>query len=137
MVAFAMAPARGISQRLADRLFVGTRRLDFQATMKQAAAILKSVTTLRDLLERFAETIAQAADTNRVMILLSRKDLYAQHYPAPTRQSKIDLPRDHPLLTYLKASGEPIVLDELHRIRSTPEVHRVIAQMHHLNLAVV
>ena len=137
VVAFAMAPARGISQRLADRLFVGTRRLDFQATMKQAAAILKSVTTLRDLLERFAETIAQAADTNRVMILLSRKDLYAQHYPAPTRQSKIDLPRDHPLLTYLKASGEPIVLDELHRIRSTPEVHRVIAQMHHLNLAVV
>ena len=33
IVAFAMAPARGISQRLADRLFVGTRRLDFQATL--------------------------------------------------------------------------------------------------------
>ncbi len=46
VVAFAMAPARGVSRSLADRLFVGTRRLDFQATMNQATAILRSVTTL-------------------------------------------------------------------------------------------
>ncbi len=58
VIAFAMAPARGVSQSLADRLFIGTRRLDFQATMNQAAAILRSVTTLADLLERFGLTIA-------------------------------------------------------------------------------
>jgi len=137
VVAFAMAPARGISQRLADRLFVGTRRLDFQATMNQAAAILKSVTTLRELLERFAGTIAQAVGTDRVLILLAQKDVFAQQHPPPTRESQIDLPKGHPLLSYLCSSGQPIVLDELHRIRPTPELHRVINQMRHLNVAVV
>jgi hypothetical protein len=58
VIAFAMVPARGISQSLANRLFLGTRRLDFQATMNQAAAILRSVTTVPDLLERFGLTIA-------------------------------------------------------------------------------
>src|SRR5260370_32050429 len=132
-----MAPARGLSQRLADRLFVGTRRIDFQATMNQATAILKSVTTLRELLERFAGTIAQAVGTDRVLILLAQKEVYAQHHPPPTRESRIDLPKDHPLLIYLRTSGQPIVLDELDRIRPTQEVHRVIGQMRHLNLAVV
>ncbi len=137
VVAFAMAPARGVSQRLAERLFISAQRLDFRATVGTAAAILKSVTTLRDLLERFAQTIAQAANTERILILLAQKDEYAQYYPAPTRQSQIDLPKDHPLLNYLRTSGQPIVLDELHRIRPTAEVHRIINQMHHLNLAVV
>src|ERR1041385_2414664 len=137
VIAFAMAPARGISQRLAERLFISTQRLDFGATMKQAAAILKSVTTLRELLERFAGTIAQAVNTDRVLILLAQKDVYAQHHPPPTRESGIDLPKDHPLVSYLCTSGQPIVLDELHRIRPTPELHRVVSQMRHLNVSVV
>jgi len=137
VIAFAMAPARGVSQRLAERLFISAQRLDFRATVSNAAAILKSVTTLRDLLERFAQTIAQAANTERVVILLAQKDSYTQYYPAPTRQSQIELPKDHPLLNYLKSSGQPIVLDELHRIRPTAEVHRIINQMQHLDLAVV
>jgi PAS domain S-box-containing protein len=137
VIAFAMAPARGVSQHLAERLFISAQRLDFRATVGTATAILKSVTTLRDLLERFAQTIAQAANTERVLILLAQKDEYAQYYPAPTRQSQIDLPKDHPLLNYLRTSGQPIVLDELHRIRPTAQVHRIINQMQHLNLAVV
>jgi PAS domain S-box-containing protein len=137
VIAFAMAPARGVSQRLAERLFISAQRLDFRATVGNAAAILKSVTTLRDLLERFAQTIAQAANTERVIILLAQKDSYTQYYPAPTRHSQIELPKDHPILNYLKSSGQPIVLDELHRIRPTAEVHRIINQMQHLDLAVV
>jgi PAS domain S-box-containing protein len=137
VVAFAMAPARGVSQRLAERLFISVQRLDFRATVGNAATILKSVTTLGDLLARFAQTIAQAANTERVVILLAQKESYAQQYPAPTRQSQIDLPKDHPLVAYLKASGKPIVLDELHRVRPTSEIQQIINQMQHLNLAVV
>jgi PAS domain S-box-containing protein len=137
VIAFAMAPARGISQRLAERLFISAHRLDFRATVGKAATILKSVTTLGDLLERFARTIAQAANTDRVIILLTQKNEYTQQYPHPTRQSSIALPKDHPLVSYLIATGQPIVLDELHRIRPTPETHRVIHQMQHLNLSVV
>ena len=71
------------------------------------------------------------------MILLAQKDVFAQQHPPPTRESQIDLPKGHPLLSYLCSSGQPIVLDELHRIRPTPELHRVINQMRHLNVAVV
>jgi hypothetical protein len=83
VIAFAMAPARGISQSLADRLFIGTRRLDFRSTMNEAAAILKSVTTLQDLLERFAKTIAGAVGTDSVFILLPDQQGFSQHYPLP------------------------------------------------------
>ena len=39
VIAFAMAPARGISQRFANRLFIGSRGIDFQSTMNQAAVV--------------------------------------------------------------------------------------------------
>jgi PAS domain S-box-containing protein len=136
VVAFAMAPARGMSQRLAERLFISAHRLDFRTTVSKAAKILASVTTLRDLLNRFAKTVAEAANTDRVLILLGQKNGYAQQHPIPTRQSQLDLPKDHPIVNYLKATGQPIVLDELHRARPTAEIHRVIHQMQHLNLAV-
>ncbi len=84
VVAFAMAPARGVSQSLADKLFLGTRRLDFRSTMNEAAAILKSVTTLQDLLERFAKTIAGAVATDSVFILLPDHNAFSQHYPLPS-----------------------------------------------------
>ena len=141
VIAFAMAPARGVSQSLADRLFVGTRRLDFQAIMNQAAAILRSVTTLADLLERFGLTIAQAVDTERVFILLPEPNFFAQRYPAVqldagARTTRIELHQDQAIIAELSKTQEPIILDELHRVRSTPELERVRKQMQSLQIAV-
>ncbi len=139
VVAFAMAPARGVSQTLSDRLFVGTRRLDFQATMNQAAAILRSVTTLADLLERFGLTIGQAVDTERVFLLLPEEEFYAQRFPtvqAGSRTTRMELHRDQAIIAHLERTKEPIILDELHRIRSTPELERVRRQMKSLHVAV-
>src|SRR5260370_42100299 len=70
VIAFAMAPARRVSQHLAERLFISAQRLDFRAPVGTATAILKSVTPLPDLLERFAQTIAQAANPDRALIVL-------------------------------------------------------------------
>ncbi len=139
VVAFAMAPARGVSQTLADRLFVGTRRLDFQATMNQATAILRSVTTLADLLERFGLTIGQAVDTERVFLLLPEQEFYAQRFPTVqpgSRTTRMELHRDQAIIAHLERTKEPIILDELHRIRSTPELERVRRQMKSLHVAV-
>jgi len=139
VVAFAMAPARGISQSLADRLFVGTRRLDFRTTMNQAAVILKSVTTLQDLLERFAKTIAGAVATDNVSILLPDQAGFLQQYPLPTSESRgpvLALNKDQPIITYLETYREPIVLDELHRMRQTPELEAVEKQLETLQIAV-
>jgi nitrogen-specific signal transduction histidine kinase len=139
VIAFAMAPARGISQSLADRLFVGTRRLDFRSTMNQAAAILKSVATLQDLLERFAKTIAGAVATEHVFILLPSQQGFSQQYPIPISESPnaiLTLSKEQPTIVYLESHPEPLVFDELHRMRQTPELEAVERQMKSLQIAV-
>jgi PAS domain S-box-containing protein len=139
VVAFAMAPARGVSQSLADKLFLGTRRLDFRSTMNEAAAILKSVTTLQDLLERFAKTIAGAVATDKVFILLPGHHSFAQHYPLSTPESAapaLVLHKDDAIIQYLRTHRETLVLDELHRMRQTSELEAVEKQMASLHIAV-
>ena len=137
VIAFAMAPARGVSQRLADRLFVGSRQLDFQATMKQAAAILQSVTTLDELLQRFAKTIGDAVETDRVFILLPDRTGFSQAYPAAELGSRyrLQIMRDQATIAQLEAEREPIVMDELHRVRPTPQLQRVMRQLDSLQIA--
>jgi PAS domain S-box-containing protein len=139
VVAFAMAPARGVSQSLADKLFLGTRRLDFRSTMNEAAAILKSVTTLQDLLERFAKTIAGAVATDSVFILLPGHHSFSQHYPLPTPEvaaPALVLRKGDAIIQYLETHRETLVLDELHRMRQTPELDAVEKQMASLHVAV-
>ncbi|MEY2585197.1 MAG: hypothetical protein QOD80_1223 [Verrucomicrobiota bacterium] len=139
VVAFAMAPARGISQRFANRLFIGSRGMDFQSTMSEAAGILKSVSTLQDLLDRFAKTIGEAVGTDRVFILLPAKEAYAQQYPAISLEpdgAELRLSRDDPTISYLETHQEVLVLDELHRIRKTPELEQAAKEMERLKIAV-
>ncbi len=136
VVAFAMAPARGISQRLAERLFIGSHQLDFRATVSKAAKILSSVTTLRDLLDRFANTVAGAVGTDRVFILLQDKQGFSQQYPMAELGSRqrLELTRDQATIAQLESSREPIVMDELHRARPTPQLQRVMRQLDSLQI---
>ena len=137
VIAFAMAPARGISQRLAERLFIGSHQLDFRATVSKAAKILASVTTLRDLLDRFANTVAEAVGTERVFILLPDKQGFSQRYPMvePGARYCLELSRDQATITELESNREPIVMDELHRARPTPQLQRVMRQLDSLQIA--
>jgi len=136
-IAFAMAPARGLSQRLAERLFIGSHQLDFRATVSNATKILASVTTLRDLLDRFAQTVAEAVGTDRVIILLPTKQGFSQQYPAVEAGSRyfLELSRDQATITELELNREPIVLEELHRSRPTPQLQRVVRQLEPLDVA--
>src|ERR1043165_6831857 len=100
-VTFAMAPARGFSQSLADRLFVGGRRIDFRATVSKAAAILESVTTLPDLLRSFATTIGQAVGTDSVRIYLAQRKVFRKHYPVSNSPGAVnELAEDNPLVQW-------------------------------------
>lgn len=137
VIAFAMAPARGMSQRLAERLFIGSHQLDFRATVSKAAKVLASVATLRDLLDRFAHTVAEAVGTDRIFILLPAKHGFVQHYPQvePSSRQYLELSRDQATITQLQSSREPIVLDELHRARPTPQLQRVMRQLDSLQIA--
>jgi nitrogen-specific signal transduction histidine kinase len=139
VIAFAMAPARGVSRRLAERLFITTKGLDFRATVSKAAEILSSITTLRDLLQRFASTILEAVGAERVVILLVERDQYVtacavSHSGGSGTDCSLAL--DGPIATYLKAHRESVVLDELHRVRPTAEVLQLSERMLELNVAV-
>jgi PAS domain S-box-containing protein len=138
-VAFAMAPARGFSQRLADKLFVGSKGLDFRQTMSQAAAILQSVTTLSDLLRRFASTIGEAVGTDTVTIYLKgKKGEFVHRYGVgPNKPVRLTSPlsTDGPLVHWLNSHREPLILDQLHRIRPTPLVVNVRERLKELNAA--
>jgi PAS domain S-box-containing protein len=128
-VALSMAPARGVSKNFADKLFVNTSGLDFQATVSKAAGILSSVTTLDDLLERFAATVGDAVGTDRVVILLRERDVF--HDP----RHQITLPIEGPMIGYLEQHRGPVIRDELHRIHQTPEVVATLNRMHAMHLA--
>jgi PAS domain S-box-containing protein len=137
VIAIAMAPARGISQQLAERLFIRSHQLDFRATVSKAAKILSSVTTLRDLLDSFAQTVAEAVGTDRVFILLPGRIGFSQQYPAIASNGhhRLELTRDQATIEQLESNREPIVIDELHRIRSTPQLLRVTRQLDSLQIA--
>jgi PAS domain S-box-containing protein len=139
VISFAMAPARGVSRRLAERLFISSHQLDFRATVSKATEILSSVTTLQDLLRRFANTIAGAVGADRVLILLHSRDGYFTRYSlsqSGEAQPDYELPLEGPVTNYLKAHREPAVLDELQRIRQTPEVLGLVNRMRGLKIAV-
>ena len=118
-VTFAMAPARGFSQSLADRLFVGGR-IDFRTTVSKAAAILESVTTLPDLLRRFATTIGQAVGTDSVTIYLAQRKVFRKSYPVSGSPGPVEeLAEDSPLVQWLTTHHEPVIVEELLRVRGT------------------
>ena len=125
---FAMAPARGFSQSLADRLFVGGRGIDFRATVSKAAAILESVTTLPDLLRRFATTIGQAIGTDSVTIYLARRKVFRKSYPSSA--GTVDqFKEEEPLVQWLATHHEPLILEELHRVRATATTFAIRRQL--------
>ncbi len=138
VIAFAMAPARGVSQRFAERLFIGSHQLDFRATVSKAAKILSSVTTLRDLLDKFANTVAGAVGTERIFILLPDRQGFSQQYPMvePGSRQRLELTRDQATIVQLESEHEPVVMDELRRVRPTEQLQSVMRQLNSLQVAV-
>src|SRR3954447_4808853 len=125
---FAMAPARGFSQSLADRLFVGGRGIDFRATVSKAAVILESVTTLPDLLRRFATTIGEAIGTDSVTIYLAQRKVFRKSYPSSS--GTVDqFKEEEPLVQWLATHHEPLILEELHRVRATVTTFAIRRQL--------
>ncbi|PYK78835.1 MAG: hypothetical protein DME38_09130 [Verrucomicrobia bacterium] len=125
-ITFAMAPARGFSQSLAERLFVGGRRIDFRTTVSKATAILESVTTLPDLLSRFATTIGQAVGTDSVRIYLAQRKVFRKRYPVSSSPGSVEeLAEDSPLGQWLTTHHEPVILEELLRVRGTATIFAI------------
>jgi nitrogen-specific signal transduction histidine kinase len=140
VIAFAMAPARGLSRQLAERLLISSHNLDFQATVGKATEIVSSITTLQDLLQRFGGTIADAVGAERVLILLESRESFTTRFSfvqgADQNPATYELPFNGPIAGFLKTHREPVVLDELYRMRPTPEIVSLTERLRSLNVAV-
>lgn len=132
-VALSMTPARGVSKNFADKLFVNSSGLDFRATVSKAATILSSVTTLTDLLDRFAATVAEAVGTDRVIILLHSQRQFIE--AAAKGNSSMSLSAENALVQYLQATRGSAVRDELYRVNQTEEVAAVLEELDALDVA--
>jgi PAS domain S-box-containing protein len=116
VVAFSLAPAHGHLQRFANRLFINVQPLDVGSTMQNANRILHSISTLDELLKRFAESIAEAVGADRVTILLSERDSFVQHFPAALESKPLDLAGNDPLITTLEKHHEPLGAENIQRL---------------------
>ena len=106
--------------------------------MRKAADILKSVTTVRDLLERFGTTTAEAMGTERVLIFMLDRNSYVQRYPdGETVGGTSRFVAMDPVIQHVAIHPEPLVLEELHRVRQTPAIGLVIDHMKELKAAAV
>jgi PAS domain S-box-containing protein len=120
-VVLSMAPAHGRMQRVTNRLFINMQTLDVQRTMRQAQAVLLSIGTTAELLQRFARILTQALGTDRVSILVSNGEHFQQAYPNPPGNAPaIVLEELDPLVRMLRVSEEPVSLDSLRRMRPDP-----------------
>ncbi len=120
VVAFSLAPANGLMQRVANRLFISIQTMDVRTTVQQAQELLTSIGTVRSLLDRFAGFLARAAGTDHVLILMMDEQAFTQQYPVPGAEPARTLPLEADLAALLRDERRPVSVDLLRRLRPTP-----------------
>lgn len=122
VVAFSMAPANGLMQQLAARLFVNLAPLNISDLVRSANAIMLSIRTVETLLREFAGLLVKTIGTDRVSILIRDGSRYVQSYPGTEGNAAVALDRSSPLPQALVEWGEPLVPAVLYRLKPPPLV---------------
>ncbi len=135
-IAFSMAPAYGLMQRFATRLFIHGTSVNIEKTLQEANNILQSVSRLEDLLSRLAILITRTMGTDRVYLLLQNNQVFEQKFPEPPENgSGIEIHMDEPLATLTARTPDPLVTELLARRRPTPELSEAHEKMQELGFA--
>ena len=129
MIAFAMAPARGVSQTLADRLFLGDPRPRLPRDGEQGRRDSANRSDAAEVARAVRENDRRSAPAPTVSSILLADaagvragDTRRRERDGSSRSSRRRT-SDHRILE--AQSSEPLVLDELYRIRATPELDEI------------
>ena len=136
-VAFSMAPAHGRMQRVADRLFINMREINERDILQKVNAIVMSISTTDELVQRFAHIMTEATGTDRLTILLEEGDRYEQVFPVAESGAGMELHAYDPLITMLVEAKHPIGVDLLQRMRVTGARLAVVEQLQQINTSLV
>jgi len=136
-MAFSVAPAHGILQRMANRLFVTSRAFDIASGAGKINEMLKTVTTVPDLLRQFSETVADDVKAESAMVYLLNHTTYQRHYPQPEADDdETRIPMDSVVVRELDRTREPVAADELARRRVSRDTQGLVDRMQSLGAAV-
>ena len=132
---FSLAPANGLLQQFANRLFLNLRSVDATDVMQRANLILTSVADRDDMLNQFATLLSSTFGTDRTLIVLNEAGKWRVRYPKGKHPAPV-LPADHPVIAALADGEAPLVADVLARFRSGPAERALTAGLKELQAAI-
>ena len=136
-VAFSLTPANTLLQRVASGLLINLQSMNVPEATRRVNRVLRTVTTVPDLLTRFSAEIQQAVGTDRVLVLMPADGDYQQRFPEPEPDAApLSLPLADILIEAVADGDGPVVRDELPRFRPTPELDQLRGRMLELDVAV-
>jgi len=125
-----------LRRRLAG-LLAGCGETSIGSMTHKASRILQAITTVPDLLGRFARMITETFGAEHVAVLLRSDDSFVQQYPArPGRYPALQLPLDDILARVLENETNILVRDALERARSSARNQRLLAKLIEIKAAV-
>ena len=126
VMAFSLAPAHGIMQKFANKLFINIRPLDLRSALAATNQILQSLPPLNELLDHFSAVIGKALGADRVtIVLLDGTHSLEQCYPQPAGAGSLETAAGDYLVERLRADPNPIAADSLQRMRPTKQVQEL------------
>jgi signal transduction histidine kinase len=129
-VVFSISPAQGISQGLANRLFISTPPLNVGRILREAGSTLNSVLTVDDLCIRFSQILTEKLETRDLQILIRHQNQFIQIYPVieSHRQSEsTSLPE------LLKSDSRLYVRDLIQRHKLTSHTQQILDELRSKN----
>ena len=136
VIAFSMTPTHGVFQRFANRLFLNWGGSNVAQTSQKAGALLRSVTTIDELLRRFHRIVAEALGTDEITILVPEAGHFVQTVPAVASAMPLALGGDTLLVRELETRSTPLVLDAALRGRATAQLQAAMIQLQQAHASV-
>lgn len=137
-VAMSVTPVKWRLRRVVDNLFPDAVSPDLSQSIRDAGRILNTISTVPDLLQRFAKLISETLQSESVRVLLRDRDGLTQQYAYPDgRTSPLKLPADDPLVMALNAHDRPIVREMVQRMRARDSLNRAEKRMFALGIDAV
>jgi PAS domain S-box-containing protein len=128
-VAYSMAPANGMLQRFANRLFINMTRVNVSTTLQQASDLLYSISTMNELMGKFGTFISEAIGTDQVYLFMKTGDYYTLTYPEELETKDAVIRGNSPIAQYFEQTDKPLCLDTLKRHRESPKRRAIMLHM--------
>lgn len=117
-VVFSVAPAHGRLQQFVNLVLGTSRAFDSQAVLARGLHVLRSISTLDELLAQFAGVIQAGVGTDRTVLLMRHDGVFEQVHPPSA--SPIVLAAGDPVARVLLQHREPLSADLLPRYAYSP-----------------